>query len=217
MKNVSLFLAAGLMALTASCNDGLMDRSSLDMDAIDWSLVDENVFLGKNNENERVSSNDELFFLMATFPPSLEALRDRYTFYLATSSDQYYLQIELNGDHPFPFNEKGVLSVDHLVTAGDCKIFPKDKALVGPFGQSGQGGIRFPVKLLIDCDVRLDGEDLSFGPGEYGNILKGNSLKGSVQVKMLTEDRDKYSFSFNSLTPYLSTGNWIPFCSGDLK
>ena len=209
MRHLPIILAAGLIVLGASCNDGLMDRSSLDMDAIDWAAVDENVFLV--DKNEMKVSNDDLVFYMLIYPPISEALKDRYIFFLATSSDQYYLRIELNGDHPFPFNEKGVLSINHLVTAGDCYIFPKDKTLFGPFGDPIGGSYtdRFPVKLLIDCDVRLEGDELTFGPGEYNGISKGNSLKGSVQVKMLTEDRDKYSFSFNSLTPYLHTSGWV--------
>lgn len=206
MKNVLFILAAGLIVLTASCNDGLMDRSSLDMDDIDWTAVDENVFFGENNE--RVSSNDACGLYMKTFPPSMKALQDRYKFSLVTTSEQYYVQIELIGDHPFPFNDEGVLSVNHLITAGKCLIIPKDKATTGPFGGCLEGGLVFKCKLLIDCDVRLEGEDLAFGPGEYDGISKGNLLKGSVQVKMLTEEREKYSFSFCSLTPYLYTGEW---------
>ena len=206
MKFTSLFLAAGLLVLATSCNDGLMDRSSLDMDAIDWAAVDENVFPGENNE--MVRSGDDCGVVMMTFPPTLEALHDRYQLYLFTSSDQYFFQVELIGDYPFLFDEDGRLTVKHLITAGYCNISPKAKAWSGPFAGSSQS-VRFPCKLLIDCEVRPDGGKLTFSPSELSTISEGTQLKGRVQVRILTEKRAKYSFSFNNLTPYLATGKWI--------
>ena len=205
MKFTSLFLAAGLLVLATSCNDGLMDRSSLDMDAIDWAAVDENVFPGENNKMER--SGDDCGVSMGTFPPLSEELHDRYRLLLFTSSDHYYIQVKLNGDYPFLFDEHGRLTVKHLITAGECNIFPKDEARNGPFGGSSQS-VHFPCKLLIDCEVGPEGGKLTFSPRENSTIKEGTRLKGRIQVRMLTEKRAKYSFSFNNLTPYLSTDGW---------
>lgn len=210
MRYLSIILAAGLIVLAVSCNDGLMDRSSLNMDEVDWSTVEENVFLGENNTKEY--SHDGCGLYIGAFPSWYEALKDRYRLNFLIASDQYYVQIRLQGDHSFPINEEGVISFHHFVTAGECLVFPKEKALNGPF--LGELSDSFPCKLLIDCDARLDGGALTFEPGEYG-VPEGGTLSGSIQIKMLTEERDKYSFSFNKLTPYLGNKEWTLLCTGD--
>ena len=192
MKKLSLLLATGLMALTYSCNYGFMDDT--DLDSVDWGAVDENLFVGKDNEKEL--ANDDLILIIR----STEFNPDKYYLTFAISSDNYYLYLELRCEPDyFPINNKGALSFDHLITEGICTLSSKEN---GPL-QIGLG-VHQPCKMLINCDVKQSG-----GYQELESRSYGDKMKGSVQLKIVTIGGQNYRFTFDGIIPFLDTSEWL--------
>lgn len=188
MKKLSLLLAASLMALIWSCS--LMEDT--DMDSVDWGPVEENTFVGKDNEKEIANGDLILYIRSAPLRTNL------YQLSFITSSDNYYIQFRFLGEPlPFPINDKGVLSFNHYITEGRCYIISKEN---GPFAVAALEGITQPCKILINCDVKQSGGYQELESENYGDIMKG-----SVQLKIVTMGGEKYQFSFKGLVPFLDT------------
>ena len=193
MKKLSLILATSLMALTWSCNFGLMDDT--DLGSVDWGTVDENTFVGKENEKE-IANGDLILLLRSTeFNPN------RYYLTFVTSSDNYYLRFKLKFEPIyFPIDNKGVLSFDHFITEGICTLSSKE---YGPFHPGLVYCANQPCKMMINCDVKQAGGYHELESGSYGD-----KMKGTVRLKIVTIGGENYQFSFKGLVPFLDTSEW---------
>ena len=193
MKNYLKLLACGLIGMATSCSWGLMNDT--EMDAVDWGSVDENTFVGKENEKE-IANGDLILLIRSTeFNPN------RYYLTFVTSSDNYYLRFKLKCEPIyFPIDNKGVLSFDHFITEGICTLSSKE---YGPFHPGLVYCANQPCKMMINCDVKQAGGYHELESGSYGD-----KMKGTVRLKIVTIGGENYQFSFKGLVPFLDTSEW---------
>lgn len=190
MKIYLKLLACGLIGIATSCSWGLMNDT--EMDGVDWGSVDENTFIGKDNIKE-IANGDLIIRMRRWYFES-----EKYYLFFITSSDNYYITFRLAGEpFPYPINEKGVLSFDHYISEGLCKVTLKED---GPFWPEIYST---HCKLLIDCDVKQSG-----GYHELESGIYGEKMKGDVKIKIVTMDGNNYKFSYNGIIPLLDTSEW---------